>query len=166
MTECFYNHFWDTPPSFDASNDRGALSANDIKTAEVCFLSAAQDIMEEDIYLDYMVFETNLRLKNDLTYIILCKCTCKTYGNRLYKNLDANLYRGAKTWYRNTFSDEMAVYVLPALGDVVDCFLVLGVELELQFLNHISLFAKLLNSLAFRYINDHDLFMLFVFHYV
>ena len=39
----------------------------------------------------------------------------------------------------NTFSDEMAVYVLLALGDVVDCFLVLGVELELQFLNHICL---------------------------
>ena len=57
----------------------------------------------------------------------------------------------------NTFSDEMAVYVLRALGDVVDCFLVLGVELELQFLLHISLFAKLLNSLAFCYINDHDL---------
>ena len=45
-------------------------------------------------------------------------------------------------------------------------FLVLGVELELQFLNHISLFAKLLNNLAFCYINDHDLFMLFVFQYV
>ena len=65
-----------------------------------------------------------------------------------------------------TFSNEMAVYVLLALGDVVDCFLVLGVELELQFLNHISLFAKLLNSLAFCYINDHDLLMLFVFQYV
>ena len=64
------------------------------------------------------------------------------------------------------FSDEMAVYVLLALRDVVDCFLVLGVELELQFLNHISLFAKLLNSLAFCYTNDHDLFMLFVFQYV
>ena len=36
-------------------------------------------------------------------------------------------------------------------------FLSLGVELELQFLNHISLFTKLLNSLAFCYINDHDL---------
>ena len=45
-------------------------------------------------------------------------------------------------------------------------FLVLGVELELQFLNHISLFAKLLNSLAFCYINDHDCFMLFVFQCV
>ena len=41
----------------------------------------------------------------------------------------------------NTFSDEMAVYVLLALGDVVDCSLILGVELELQFLNHISLFS-------------------------
>ena len=51
----------------------------------------------------------------------------------------------------------MVVYVLLALGDVVDCFLVLSVELELQFLNHITLFAKLLNSLAFCYINDHDL---------
>ena len=58
----------------------------------------------------------------------------------------------------NTFLDEMAVYVLLALGDVVDCFLVLNVELELQFLNQIILFAKLLNSLAFCYINDHDLF--------
>ena len=58
----------------------------------------------------------------------------------------------------NTFSDEMAVYVLLALGDAVDCFLVLSVELELQFLNHITFFAKLLNSLAFCYINDHDLF--------
>ena len=52
-----------------------------------------------------------------------------------------------------------------ALGDVVDCFLVLGVELELQFLNHISLFAKLLHSLAVCYTNDHDLFMVFVFQY-
>ena len=86
------------PPSFDASNDRGALSANVIKTAEVCFLSAAQDVMKQAIYLDNMVFETNLRLKNDLTYIILRKYTCKTYENSLYKNLDANLYRGAKTW--------------------------------------------------------------------
>ena len=33
-------------------------------------------------------------------------------------------------------------------------YLALGVE----FLNHISLFAKLLNNLAFCYINDHDLF--------
>ena len=41
-----YNHFWDTSPSFDASNDRGALSANVIKTAKVCFLSAAQDVMK------------------------------------------------------------------------------------------------------------------------
>ena len=64
------------------------------------------------------------------------------------------------------FSDEMAVHVLLALGDVVDCFLVLGVELELLFLNHIYLsLQKLLNSLAFCYINDHDLFMLFVFQY-
>ena len=31
-------------------------------------------------------------------------------------------------------------------------FLFLCVEIELQFLNHISLFAKLLNSLAFCYI--------------
>ena len=67
--------FWDIPPSFDASNDRRALSANVIKTAEVCFLSAVQDIMKEAIYLDNMVFETNLRLKNDLTYNILRKCT-------------------------------------------------------------------------------------------
>ena len=52
--------------------------------------------MKEAIYLDSMVFETNLRLRNDLTYNILHKCTCKTYENRLYKNLDANLYRGAK----------------------------------------------------------------------
>ena len=129
--------FWTPPPSFDASNDRGALSANVIKTAEVCFLSAAQDVMKEAIYYDNIVFETNLRQKNDLTYNILrkctCflsaaqgvmkeaiyydnivfetnlrqkndltynilrKCTCKTYGNRLYKNLDANLYRGTKT---------------------------------------------------------------------
>ena len=86
------------PPSFNASNDHGALSVNVIETAEVCFLSAAQDVMNEAIYLDNMVFETNLRLKNDLTYIILRKYTCKIYENRLYKNLDANLYRGAKTW--------------------------------------------------------------------
>ena len=58
-----------------------------------------------------------------------------------------------------TFSDEMVVYVLLALGDVVDFFLVLSVELELQFLHHITLFAKLLNSLAFCYINDYDLFL-------
>ena len=47
-------------------------------------------------------------------------------------------------------------------------FLVLGVELELQFINHISLFAKLLNNLTFCYINDYmyDLFMLFVFQHV
>lgn len=68
------------------------------------------------------------------------------------------IYTAAQKRGANTFSDEMAVYVLLALGDVVDCFLVLGVELELQFLNHITLFAKLLNSLAFCYINDHDLF--------
>ena len=74
------------------------MSANVIKTAEVCILSAAQDVMKEAIYLDNIVFETNLRLNNDLTYIILRKCTCKTYENHLYKNLDANLYRGAKTW--------------------------------------------------------------------
>ena len=78
MTDVYYNHFWDTPPSFDANNDRGALSANVIKTAEVCFLSTAQDVMKEAIYLDNMVFETNLRLNNDLTYIILRKYTCKT----------------------------------------------------------------------------------------
>ena len=78
------------------SNDRGALSANVIKTAEVCFLSAAQDVMKEAICLGNTVFETNLRLKNDLTYSVLRKCTCKTYENRLYKNLDANLYHGAK----------------------------------------------------------------------
>ena len=52
----------------------------------------------------------------------------------------------------------MAVNGLLALGDVVGYFLVLSVELELQFLNHITLFAKLLNSLAFCYVNDHDLF--------
>ena len=52
--------FWDTPPFFDASNERGALSANVIKTAVVCFLSAAQDVMKEAIYLDKMVFETIL----------------------------------------------------------------------------------------------------------
>ena len=75
------------------------------------------------------------------------------------------MYTAAQKRGANTFSDEMAVYVLLALGDVVDCFLVLGVELELQFLNHISLFAKLFNSLAFCYINDHGLFMLFVFQY-
>ena len=71
--------------------------------------------MKEAIYLDSMVFETNLRLKNDFTYNILHKCACKTYENRLYKNLDANLYRGAKH-DANTFSDETAVYVLQALG--------------------------------------------------
>ena len=75
------------------------------------------------------------------------------------------IYTAAQKHGANTFSDEMAVYVLLALDDVADCFLVLGVELELQFLNHISLLAKLLNSLAFCYINDHDLFMLFVFQY-
>ena len=85
----------DTPPSFDVSNVRGALSANVIKIAEVCFLSAAQDVMKEAICSDNMVFETNLRLKNDFT-IILHKYTCKTYENRLDKKLDANLYRGAK----------------------------------------------------------------------
>ena len=86
----------DTPPSFDMSNVRGALTANVIKTAEVCFLSAAQDVMKEAIYLDNIVFETNLTLKNHFTDNILYKCTCKTYENRLYKKLDANLYRGAK----------------------------------------------------------------------
>ena len=71
------------------------------------------------------------------------------------------IYTAAQKRGANTFSDEMAVYVLLALGDVVDCFLVLGVELELQFLNHIhvSFFAKLLNSLALCYINDHDFFL-------
>ena len=88
----------DKPLSFDTNNDRGALSANVINTAEVCFLSAAQDVMKKAIYLDNMVFETNLRLKNDIASNILRKCTCKIYENRLYKNLDANLYRGAKTW--------------------------------------------------------------------
>ena len=68
------------------------------------------------------------------------------------------IYTAAQKRGANTFSDEMAVYVLLALGDVVDCFLVLSVDLELQFLNHITLFAKLLNSLAFCYINDHDIF--------
>ena len=80
------------------SNDRGASSANVVKIAEVCFLSAEQDVMKEVIYLDNMVFETNLRLQSDLTYNILHKCTCKTYENRLYENVDANLYRGAKAW--------------------------------------------------------------------
>ena len=70
------------------------------------------------------------------------------------------IYTAAQKRGANTFSDEMAVYVLLALGDVVDCFLVLSVELELQALNHITLFAKVLNSLAFCYINDHDLFFL------
>ena len=76
------------------------------------------------------------------------------------------IYTAAQKRGANTFSDEMAVYILLALGVFVDCFLVLGVELELLFLNHVSLFAKLLNSLAFCYINDHDLFMLIVFQYV
>ena len=44
------------PPSFYASDDRGALSANVIRTAEIRFLSAAQDIMKEGIYLDNIVF--------------------------------------------------------------------------------------------------------------
>ena len=61
----------DTPPFFDVSNVHGALSANVIKTAEVCFLSAAQDVMKEAIYLDNMVFETNLRLIN-LFLTIFC----------------------------------------------------------------------------------------------
>ena len=68
------------------------------------------------------------------------------------------IFSAAQKRGANTFSDEMAVYVLLALGEVVDCFLVLSAELELQYLNHITLFAKLLNSLAFCYINDHDLF--------
>ena len=76
------------------------------------------------------------------------------------------IYTAAQKRAANTFSDKMAVYVLLALGDVVDCFLVLSLELELQFLNHITVFAKLFNSLAFCYINDHDLFMIFVFQYV
>ena len=67
------------------------------------------------------------------------------------------IYTATQKRGANTFSEEMAV---------VDCFLVLGVELELQFLNHISLYAKLLNSLAFCNISDHDLFMFFVFQYV
>ena len=75
------------------------------------------------------------------------------------------IYTAAQKRGANTFSDEMAVCVLLALGDVVDCFLVLGVKLKQQFLNHLSLFAKLLNSLAFCYINDHDLLKLFVFQY-
>ena len=49
------------------------------------------------------------------------------------------IYTAAQKRGANTFSDEMAVYVILALGDVVDCVLVLGIELELQFLNHISL---------------------------
>ena len=71
------------------------------------------------------------------------------------------IYTAAHKCGANTFSDEMAVYILLALGDIVDCFLVLGVKLELLFLNYISLFAKLSNSLAYCYINDR-LFMLFV----
>ena len=68
------------------------------------------------------------------------------------------IYTAAQKHGANTFSDEMVVYVLLALGDVVDCFLVLSIELELQFLNHIILFAKLSNSPAFCYIDDYDLF--------
>ena len=68
------------------------------------------------------------------------------------------IYTAAQKRRANTFSDAMAVYVLLALGDVVDCFLVLSVDVELQFLNHLTLFAKLLNSPEFCYINDHDLF--------
>ena len=68
-----------------------------VTTAEVSFPSAAQDVVKEAVYLDNKVFETNTRLKNDITYDILHKCTCYTSPNRLYNNLDANLYRGAKT---------------------------------------------------------------------
>ena len=48
------------------------------------------------------------------------------------------IYTAAQRYDANSFSDKTAVYVLRALGDVFDCFLVLGVELELQSLNHIS----------------------------
>ena len=48
--------------------------------------------------------------------------TCKTYENCLYKTLDANLYRGAKRG-ANTFSDEMAVYVLLAFAMLLTVFL-------------------------------------------
>ena len=75
-------------------------------------------------------------------------------------------YTAAQKRGANTFSDEMVVYVLLALGDVVDCFLVLSVELELQFLNHITLFAKLLNSLAFVTYMTMIFFMILVFQYV
>ena len=56
LLESFFGH-----TSFFAINDRGGLSANVITTAEVCFLSAARDFIKEAIYLDNMIFETNLR---------------------------------------------------------------------------------------------------------
>ena len=82
MKECLLS---DTPSSFNASPDRGALSANVITTAEVCFLSAAKDVLKEAVYLDNKIFETSLRLKNDITYDILHKCIRYTSPNRLYK---------------------------------------------------------------------------------
>ena len=36
-------------------------------------------------------------------------------------------------------SSGMGVYYGPSGADVFDCFLIIGVELELQFLNYISL---------------------------
>ena len=123
------------------SNVHRALTANIIKTAEICFLSAAQNVMKEAIYLDNMVFETNLRLKNDFTYNILHKGTCKVYEKRLYKNLHANLYK-SKMLIHSRMRQLFMFYRLSAL---LLTFLFLGIELELQFLNHTRGYQKVLS---------------------
>ena len=50
ILDCLKRHFSDTPSSFDASNDRGALSTDVLTAAQFCFLSAAQGDVKKAIY--------------------------------------------------------------------------------------------------------------------
>ena len=128
---------------------RGALSANVIKTAEVCFLSAAQDVMKD--YFDNMVFETNSRLKNDFTYNILHKCTSRPMKTTFIKILML-IYTAAQkldTFLMLIRSRMRQLFMFYGPSALLLTYLFHGVELELQFLNHISLLTKLLNSWHF-----------------
>ena len=93
-----YKQFSDTTPSFDASNDRGALSTNVLTAAEFCFLSAEQGDVKQATYSTNMTSETSFRLQKDLSYGVLTICTCQSYQTRFYTDMDANLYRGANPW--------------------------------------------------------------------
>ena len=90
--------------------------------------------MKEAIYLGNMAFETRLRISNGLTYDILLDLQ-----NRLYKILDANLHFGAKNVVL-ICSQMRELFIFYGPSVMFWCFLDLGVELEQQFLNHISLF--------------------------